>query len=460
MTVTDPPPGKAGGRPSDPSMKIPVEEGEAIGPATSGEAGPVRPNAADDGEPLSIGLVSGGWPPDAFPNGITTYVAGVADGLRTLGHRVTILDTWRPIGEPADGAWGVGPPAARGLGRRVADGLWFRLAPRAWIDLGVERDLAARIARVVADRGIEVLEMEEAFGRADAVRRAIRIPLSVRLHGPWFLNGPALGESEGPAFRARVAREGRAIRRAAAVTAPSQDVLDRTRAYYGLALKDAEVIPNPTRPVPAADRWRPEACDPRTILFIGRFDRHKGGDLIFEAFARILRQVPDARLLFVGPDRGLIDDDGRTWDIGSFVEDRLPGARDSGRVRLLGHVRHSELDGLRRGAMVSVACSRYEVFGLTITEAMALGAPVVAARVGGIPEIIRDGVDGLLHRPGDAADLADRILAVLADPARAAEMGRRAAARCEREFHPVAVAARMAAHFRRVKARSALAPRP
>ena len=88
-------------------------------------------------------------------------------------------------------------------------------------------------------------------------------------------------------------------------------------------------------------------------------------------------------------------------------------------------------------------------------EAAALGCPIVAARIGGIPEIIRDGVDGLLHTAGDTDDLADQIIAMLTDPDRAAEFGRQAAARCEQEFHPVAVAERMVAHFRRTKARVA-----
>ena len=94
-------------------------------------------------------------------------------------------------------------------------------------------------------------------------------------------------------------------------------------------------------------------------------------------------------------------------------------------------------------------------------EAAALGCPIVAARIGGIPEIIRDGVDGLLHTAGDTDDLADQIIAMLTDPDRAAEFGRQAAARCEQEFHPVAVAERMVAHFRRTKGESPLNdPRP
>jgi glycosyltransferase involved in cell wall biosynthesis len=87
----------------------------------------------------------------------------------------------------------------------------------------------------------------------------------------------------------------------------------------------------------------------------------------------------------------------------------------------------------------------------TVLEAGAMGCPVVAARVGGIPEIVRDGVDGLLHRAGDPDDLAAKTIALLTDPARAAEPGRRAASRCAQEFHPVVVAARMAAHYRRLR---------
>jgi glycosyltransferase involved in cell wall biosynthesis len=407
---------------------------------------------ADDGPPLSIGLVSPGWPPDAYSNGVITYVASVAEGLRALGHWVTILTSEAAPGDWGDDVYDLSRGGAkRGLRHRVADWLWRQIAPPVAINRRAGRGLAMAIGRAVAERGIEVLEMEETFGWGTQVRRAIRIPLSVRLHGPWFVNGRALGVAEDAGFRRRVAEEGRAIRRATSVTAPSRDVLERTRRHYGLALEHAEAIPNPTRPVDPAGRWSADGCTPGTVLFVGRFDRHKGGDLIVEAFARVLRTIPDARLCFAGPDNGLMDNDGRPWGIEEFVDDRVPEARASGRIRLLGRVPHADLAAMRRGAMVSVVCSRYENFPGTVLEAAAMGCPIVAARVGGIPEIVRDGVDGLLHRPGDPDDLAAKIVDLLRDPARAAELGRRAAAHCEREFHPVAVAARMAAHYRRLR---------
>ena len=129
---------------------------------------------------------------------MTTYVAGLAEGLRALGHRVAILDSSLPAGDHGDGVVGIGLPAGRRpLPRRAADWLWYRAAPRLWIERGEDRTLAARIGRVAAEHGVEVLEMEEAFGRAGGLQRSVPIPLSVRLHGPWFLNGEALGVAGG-----------------------------------------------------------------------------------------------------------------------------------------------------------------------------------------------------------------------------------------------------------------------
>jgi glycosyltransferase involved in cell wall biosynthesis len=164
----------------------------------------------------------------------------------------------------------------------------------------------------------------------------------------------------------------------------------------------------------------------------------------------VLEAMPDARLWFAGPDQGQFAEGGRRWDLEGFVDDRLPGARASGQVRLLGKVPKSELAGLRRAALVSVVCSRYENFPYAATEAMTMGCPLVASRVGGIPEIVRDGVDGLLHRNGDPADLAAQIVVVMGDPARAADLGRNAAARCAREFHPIAIASRTVDCYRQL----------
>jgi glycosyltransferase involved in cell wall biosynthesis len=398
---------------------------------------------------LSIGYLSVGWPLDAFPNGIVSYVADMAIQLREMGHGVTIVAAEVAGGGQDTSVYNMQMiRRRRGLAQRMLDGVAYRVAPSWTSDQIFRRVLVTVVRRAVAEQDIRIFEMEESFGWPWWLSRATSIPICVRLHGPWFLNGRAEGVPEDAAFRRRVVAEGRAIAGANAVSSSSRDVLEQTRAYYGLALKEAEVIYPPTSRIPPAERWRLEDCDQNQVLFIGRFDRHKGGDLIIEAFGRVLREVPRARLSFVGPDSGCTDAEGRRWDIERFVRARLPGALESGQVALLGQQPFSALASLRRKAMVTTVCSRYENAPRALIEAMSLGCPIVAARVGGIPEIMEDQVDGLLHRPEDPDDLAVRIVALLNNPDHATELGRQAAVTCERHFAPDVIASRSVEFYR------------
>ena len=393
----------------------------------------------------------------AFPNGIVTYVATLVPTLKAMGLQVTVIAD-RVAEETFDGpVYDLQQDrVSQSVGRRVIDGLWYRIAPRSAQRHLLRRSLSTTVQRAVAEQGIQIIEMEESFGWGGWVRQVTSIPVCIRLHGPWILSGPALGVPEDDTFRQKVRDEGWAIRVVDAVTAPSRDVLEQVRNFYGLALPEAEVIPNPTWPVPAAQRWRLEGCDPKQVLFVGRFDRLKGGDLIIEAFGRVLHDVPEARLCFVGPDRGCAVGDRRRWDLEDFVRDRVPGALETGRIEWLGRQPFSALAEFRRRAMVSVICSRYETFSYTAIEAMALGCPTVGAKAGGIAEIIQDNVNGLLHRAGDPSDIAAKIIQLLKNPAQAAELGRQAAADCERRYYPDVVAGRLVEFYRRVISRQAL----
>jgi glycosyltransferase involved in cell wall biosynthesis len=408
-------------------------------------------NINQENASLSIGYFSPGWPLEAFANGIISYIADMADQLPRMGHLVTILANKTAGGVSSARVYDVQHASSnRSVARQVVDSLTYQIAPQWTMHRIHARSMLATLQRAIAEQDIQLFEMEETFGSAAWVQPAVSIPVCIRLHGPWFLNGPAEGVPEDDAFHRRVSAEGRAIANAVALTSSSRDVLEQTRSYYGLALEEAEVIHPPTLPVPCADRWRLESCDPWQVLFVGRFDRHKGGDLMIEAFSRVSQQVPQARLCFAGPDQGYTDAHGQRWTLRDFVEDRLPGALEAGQVLLLGQQPFSTLASLRRRAMITVICSRYENAPRTLIEAMSLGCPIIAARVGGIPEIMRDGVDGLLHCSGDSDDLAAKIVALLTDPARATKLGLSAAARCEQEFHPNVIATRTVDYYRRV----------
>jgi glycosyltransferase involved in cell wall biosynthesis len=267
----------------------------------------------------------------------------------------------------------------------VAARAWGKLRPRA-PDAAWEESLASAVRRLAKREGVELIEMEESFGWCGAVAERAGVPVVGRLHGPWFLNGPAVGAPKDATYEKRLERERCGILACHGVTSPSADVLERTRRFYGMALPEAEVIPCPIEPRPEAERWREEACEPELVLFVGRFDRHKAGDVMLEGFARVAARRPRAKLLFVGPDNGCAADDGRKWTLPDYLE-RFPlSVRE--RVEWAGFWPNAELPALRRRAAVTVVCSRYENFGYAVLEGLAHGCPMVVSRTGGLVEMV------------------------------------------------------------------------
>jgi glycosyltransferase involved in cell wall biosynthesis len=226
-----------------------------------------------------------------------------------------------------------------------------------------------------------------------------------------------------------------------------------------LALPGAEVIPNPVELVASADRWNLQGCDRNRIAFIGRFDRHKGGDTMIDAFAAVLRQHPEARLDFIGPDRGCVDDAGRQWRIEQYLRERLKD-EDRAKVTVHGFLPGGRAAEIRKRALVTVAPSRYETFGIAAAEAMMAGCPMVVAASGALTELIQEGHNGLAAAPGDACDVGEKILTLLRNPDRAAEFGHRAAMDAAQRYSPEVVARQTIALYRRVLERSPRADRP
>jgi glycosyltransferase involved in cell wall biosynthesis len=106
-------------------------------------------------------------------------------------------------------------------------------------------------------------------------------------------------------------------------------------------------------------------------------------------------------------------------------------------IRFCGYKTGDELKREIRDAMFTVLPSEcYENNPRSVIEAFALGKPVIGSRIGGIPELVRDGETGLTFAPGDGDDLRDKIRYLLAGPGLIAEMGRRAREYVERELTP------------------------
>jgi glycosyltransferase involved in cell wall biosynthesis len=381
-------------------------------------------------------------------SGIVTYIANLRPGLERAGARVAVM-TAHIVPPEADASAVV-------LSRAQLPKPLLVLVREAGRRLPLNSGavlMALQIARSANDLrggpGLDVLEMEESFGAARYVQRMTEVPVVVRLHGPHFLHAPVTGHAVDPVI-ARAER--RCVAEAVGITSPARDVLDRVRREFELPLEDAVVIPNPVPVVPAERRWSLEACDKKTILFVGRFDRHKGGDIVIDAFRTVAATRPEAELVFVGPHPGLLGADGRAQSIADYLDAHVPRELRA-RIHVVGPLPAQRIEPLRRQAFVTVMPSRYEIFGLALAEALAFGCPTVAANVGGIPEILLADRTGLLFEGGDAAALATKILTLFDQPERAADLGRAASADMERRMSPDVVARASIAYYEALRAR-------
>jgi glycosyltransferase involved in cell wall biosynthesis len=167
------------------------------------------------------------------------------------------------------------------------------------------------------------------------------------------------------------------------------------------------------------------------LVFAGRLSPEKGVDVLIESLA-LTRRPAVLDVAGDGPSRGRLEE--------------LASARAPGRVRFHGRLDKGALQQLVRSSVASVVPSRWhENQPMTVLESFGAGVPVVATGLGGLPELVRDGVDGWLVPAEDPAALAGAIDTVLSAPGRALSMGAAARQRVLRDFsverHLEAVAA-------------------
>jgi len=185
------------------------------------------------------------------------------------------------------------------------------------------------------------------------------------------------------------------------------------RVPMAVSVPSGAVRSEPTRPI---------------VGFFGRLEHEKGPDLFLEAGARILQQCPDAELWIGGT--GAMEAQLKQLAVRLGLADR---------VRFRGWL--SDVDTAIGAVSVVLVPSRREGFGRTVLEAMMLGTPVVATRVGGIPELIDDGRTGRLAAAEDVASLAEAVVDLLRDPVLATRIGAAARAATDERYSLAAMAA-------------------
>lgn len=152
----------------------------------------------------------------------------------------------------------------------------------------------------------------------------------------------------------------------------------------------------------ARARWAPHGP---LLTYSGRLEAEKGIFTMLEAMPMVLNAFPAARLVVAG-----------TGGQSDRFDHEVRQRELSGSVVRTGWLPEGDLRALVGSADTALVPSLYEPFGLVALEAMALGAPVIAGRTGGLTDIVEDDVTGLLFQPGDAASLTDAIARTLNDP--------------------------------------------
>ena len=323
------------------------------------------------------------------PGGVQVHVRQLAQRLRGRSHEVlTLAPAFDPV--EASGFVRVGRPVRVRFNRSVAP-----IAPTA----------GGTTLRALERFAPDVVHVHEPFvpGPSMAATRT-GAPVVATFHA--YADRAAVLSAAAPLL----SRVWRRITLPIAVSEAARSFV--ARRFHGSQI---QVVPNGVEVELFADA-APAALPPgRAILFVNRLDPRKGFATMVEAFERVARSHPEAILLVAGdgPERGALE--------------RLPTSLRP-RVVMLGSVPHQELPPFHAAAEVFCAPAvGRESFGIVLVEAMAAGLPVVATDIPGYDEVVRDGIDGILVRPRDAAALAEALARVLDDPVlakRLAEAGR------------------------------------
>ena len=329
-----------------------------------------------------------------------------------------------------------GAALAETLGERLAVRR-FRYAPQALELLAYDGGILENLRRA---RWRYLLVPLFLLAECAAARRAIRELRPDVIHAHWIIpqgvaglvarlaaggRGPALVcTSHGADLFALRGSLGallkRWVMRRVAVLTVVSSAMKAEAERLGAAPQDVRVMP---MGVDARQRFLPDTAAPRSaheLLFVGRLVRKKGVAHLLEAFALARSAIPAARLVVLG-----------AGPLEAELRQRAHELDIAAAVTFGGAVPNEELAPYYRRAAAVVMPSivaqdgDQEGLGLVIAEALACECPVIASDLPAIRDVIDEGVTGLLARPGDARDLADKIVAMLRDPGRARTLARR-----------------------------------
>ncbi len=362
---------------------------------------------------MKVAELSTRYPPAT--GGVERHVREVATRLVARGDDVAVLTTelerefpWRPL-----------PPAVPR--REVVDGVRIRRLPAFSLPGELHYPFVRGLGRALEEERPELLHVHTyGTNHAAAARRYFRrhgtpFVMTAHFHPIWSMEGGWARRRVRSFYDRVLAAPVMGAARAVVVQSHEEERLLRT---LRIRLPPVEIIPPGYTPLPAppsgtsfAEAWR---IPGPFLLFVGRLAANKGLAPLVEAFGQLAEHDRSATLVLVGADGGQR----------AAVEELARRRGVAERMRVTGFIEDDAmLAAAFREARLAVLPSEYEAFGLVLLEAMAQGTPVIASRVGGIPEFVEDGKAGRLVPPGDAGALATALLRLWDDGTARSAMG-------------------------------------
>jgi teichuronic acid biosynthesis glycosyltransferase TuaC len=262
----------------------------------------------------------------------------------------------------------------------------------------------------------------DGFGMLELVDKW-KIPLVVHLRGAFRI---ATGE---PTFRTVKDKLMKVLDRADLIFTVSHSVKQEYQEL-GVPGEKMVVMPNGVNserfyPIPQEDArfllpGKLRDYHGKLVLFVGYLRKRKGVDLLVEAMPEVLKEHPDTHLIIIGEGqlRKRLEERGRELDMAD-------------RLSFLSNIPHEKMLNFINAADLTVLPTFAEGRPNIVLESMLCGRPVVATAVSGIPELVRDGVEGILIKPGESAPISRALCSLLGDETRMKQMGEAGRARIE-----------------------------
>jgi hypothetical protein len=407
-----------------------------------------RANITLSEPPLRICLLSHDYPPTQF-EGVGRHTNLMARGLFALGHTVHVVTRGdREQVSFYDGAYVHRIPYAL-----TRYGRYQRL-PKAHHVLNYSHSVYEKVKRLVLNDGVQVVDSPIWQINGLVVATSGLLPVVVRAQTA-LRQVAMLQQDRDPDTLLVGELEQNLLTQAAYLAPNSLATVKALREVYGLTPDEAryEVVPHGIEAVADEEvRLFNLAHPPNTLtaLYVGRLEKRKGVLDLFAAIPQVMERVHNVRFIFAGNDNSVADGfQGRSGlSYAAYFAKHYPA--QASRVEFLGGVSEEKLQNLYQRCDLFVAPSLYESFGLIYLEAMNYGKPVIGCRAGGIPEVIDEGVTGLLVEPEAPDELAQTLIHLLQAPQKLHDLGLAGRQRLLERFTHLQMARRFANIYRKV----------